>query len=261
MHSVLRASLLVAVVSLASAGCKKAEPMSEPSPLPTPSAEAPTAQAPTAPAPSAGLTGGKVLETMDSGGYTYARLASGGAEVWVAGPQTPIAVGQEVGVTGGSLMTGFRSDTLERTFDQIYFVSGFSAAGAAVAAPAGAAPPAASPHGAPAAAPAGKVAAIEPAAGGKRVADLFARKDALAGKSVTVRGKVVKFNAGIMGRNWIHLQDGSGAAGTNDLTITTDAVVAVGDVVTVKGVVGTDRDFGAGYNYALIVENATVELK
>ncbi len=76
-----------------------------------------------------------------------------------------------------------------------------------------------------------------------------------------VRGKVVKFNAGILGHNWIHLQDGSGGNGTNDLTITTDATVKVGDVVTMRGTVALNRDFGAGYNYPLILENATVEGK
>jgi hypothetical protein len=71
---------------------------------------------------------------------------------------------------------------------------------------------------------------------------------------------VVKYNAAILGKNWFHLQDGSGktADGTNDLTITTEAAVAVGDIVTVTGTVAIDRDFGAGYTYALMLEDATV---
>jgi len=78
---------------------------------------------------------------------------------------------------------------------------------------------------------------------------------------VVVRGQVVKANNAIMGRNWFHLQDGSGKAddGTNDLTITTEDVVTVGDIVTVSGTLTVDKDFGAGYAYDAIIENATIK--
>ncbi len=92
------------------------------------------------------------------------------------------------------------------------------------------------------------------------MAQVFAERVALKGKPVAVRGKVVKYNAGIMGKNWIHLRDGSGTReGKNDdLTITTADAAAVGDVVLVKGIVVIDRDFGAGYTYALVIEEAKV---
>ena len=75
-----------------------------------------------------------------------------------------------------------------------------------------------------------------------------------------VRGKVVKFLPGIMGRNWMHLRDGSGSGknGDNDLTVTTSDTAAVGDIVTIKGVVHLDKDFGAGYTYAVIIEDASL---
>jgi RecJ-like exonuclease len=90
---------------------------------------------------------------------------------------------------------------------------------------------------------------------------VWANRAKLVGKTVTVRGTVVKFNGGIMDRNWFHLQDGSGKAadGTNDLTVTTDAVVKVGDVVTVTGTVATEKDFGSGYSYALMLEKAKIK--
>jgi hypothetical protein len=93
------------------------------------------------------------------------------------------------------------------------------------------------------------------------IADVFARRDALSGRPVTVRGRVVKFNGGILDRNWLHIQDGSGssAAHDNDLTITTDAGASVGDVVTASGVLGTNKDFGAGYAYEAILEKATLK--
>jgi hypothetical protein len=113
--------------------------------------------------------------------------------------------------------------------------------------------------GAPKAAPV--VQKMAPPDGGVSVADVWAKRGALAGKSVIVRGTVVKFNGGILGRNWIHIQDGSGKAdaGNHDLTLTSDAVVKVGDVVTMTGVVAVDRDFTAGYAYPVIVEGAKLK--
>jgi hypothetical protein len=103
---------------------------------------------------------------------------------------------------------------------------------------------------------------IAKADGGKTVAEVFAEKDALAGKPVTVRGKVVKANSGIMGKNWIHVRDGSGSDGTNDLTVTTTtAQPNVGDTVLVTGPVSLNKDFGMGYQYDVIVEDAQVTVE
>jgi hypothetical protein len=250
--------VLLAVVLVTSGliGCKKDAAQPDPAPSPTPVA---TAEQP--PAPSAGPKGGAVLETMDAGGYTYARLDTGGAEIWVAGPTTALTVGQQISISGASLMSNFHSQTLDRTFPEIYFVSALTAGGHAAAADPHAPP--VNPHGATAPTPpaAADVGTIAPAKGGKKIADLFAEKDALNGKPVVVRGKVVKFNAGIMGRNWIHVQDGSGGNGTNDLTVTTAATAAVGDVITISGTLATNRDFGGGYSYPVIVEDATLAPK
>lgn len=248
--------LAIGLVSAGLIGCKKDAARPDPAPA-APPATAPAQPETTA---SASPSGGTVLETMDAGGYTYAKLDTGGAEIWVAGPTTALTVGQQITISGGSLMKAFHSQTLDRTFPEIYFVSALTAGGHAAAANPHA-PPAA-PHGAtPAPAAATDVGTIAPAKGGKKIAELFAEKDALNGKPVVVRGKVVKFNAGIMGRNWIHIQDGSGAAGTNDLTVTTAATATVGDVITASGTLATNRDFGGGYSYAVIVEDAAVEAK
>jgi hypothetical protein len=120
------------------------------------------------------------------------------------------------------------------------------------------------PEGHPAAKPAAEVdlAGITQAEGGKTVADVFAEKDALVGQKVTVRGKVVKVNAGILGTNWVHVRDGSGAEGTNDLTLTTGGnVPGVGDTVLVTGTVALNKDFGMGYTYDVIVEEADVTVE
>ena len=127
-------------------------------------------------------------------------------------------------------------------------------------APPAAETPAPAPHPTPSA-PVGNVdlSGIERAEGGKTIAEVFAEKDQLAGETVVFRGKVVKTNAGIMGKNWLHVRDGSGEEGTNDLTVTTvDVLPDVGDTVLVTGPVGVNVDFGMGYEYDVIIEDAEV---
>ena len=92
-----------------------------------------------------------------------------------------------------------------------------------------------------------------------KVEELYAKKEKLNGKKVTVKGKVVKFSPGIMGKNWIHLQDGSGKQGTNDITITTDQNTSIGENIAVTGKLVTNKDFGGGYKYEVIIEEATVK--
>lgn len=226
-------------------------------------AQAAAEQAAPAPAEDSGMLRGKVLETMNTAGYTYALVDTGSAQLWLAGPQTAMAVGDVVEAPPGFPMQNYHSKSLERDFDVVYFVSAIhntaAPAPAAAAADAGAMPPGHPPTGdAPPPAPISiDVAALEE---GHDIAYLFANRQDLAGKTLSMRGKVVKFNSGIMGRNWIHLQDGSGnpAEGNNDLTVTTDASATVGDTVVVSGVLVLDKDFGAGYSYPVLLEQATV---
>ena len=93
------------------------------------------------------------------------------------------------------------------------------------------------------------------------VSETYEKAGKLDKKPVVVRGKVVKVSTGIMGKNWVHLRDGSGDSGkgTNNLVVTTQDVPKVGDVVTAKGILYKDKDFGAGYKYKVIVEEATVK--
>jgi hypothetical protein len=95
----------------------------------------------------------------------------------------------------------------------------------------------------------------------RTVAEISAKNADLKGKKVAVRGKVVKFTPAVLGKNWIHLRDGTGSAadGTNDIVVTTKDEAKVGDVVLVKGVVQTDRDLGSGYSYKILVEEATLQ--
>lgn len=113
----------------------------------------------------------------------------------------------------------------------------------------------------PEAAEKGKTPSMTKPKGGYTVAELYAKKDELKGKKVTVRGEVVKFNSNIMGKNWLHLQDGSGKEGTNDLTVTTSQGANVGDKVVVTGVMATNKDVGAGHKYVVILEEGTITIE
>ncbi|MDQ3339083.1 MAG: DNA-binding protein [Myxococcota bacterium] len=245
----MRTALLIGLLAFGCGRDNPAKSTEKPAPKPVASPASPSVAPPTN-EPAADEVSGTVSETMDAGGYTYALLDHNGKKVWVAGPQTKLAIGTVIDPVRGSAMPGFRSDTLDRTFDQIYFISSFPIAGGAAAA---------NPHMDPRAAT--SIEKVKPFPGGTTVGKIFEDKATLAGKAVVVRGKVTKVNNGILGRNWVHLQDGTGGAGTNDLMVTTSATTAVGDVVVVRGKVAVDKDFGGGYRYAVLVEDASFAAK
>jgi hypothetical protein len=273
-------SLTTFVVLAVLVGCAKqpAAPAAKPA---APAAPPAASGAVSAPEPALTTVSGTVLETMDASDYTYMRLKTASGDTWVAVNRTKIAKGDAVTVVNAMTMDGFQSKTLNRTFDRILFgvlgKPGEAAAPGAPAAPmmaghqpatAPAAPPSqeqmAAQHGqaagGPGDAPDVKVPKAE-GANAKTVAELWAQRAALKGKDVAVKAKVVKVTAGVMGKNWLHVRDGSGSKATkdNDLAVTTDATAKVGDVVTVSGIVSVDKDFGAGYAYPVIVENAKLK--
>jgi len=213
---------------------------------------------------------GKVLEVIDASPYTYLRLKTAQGETWAAVNKTPIKKGSEVTIADPLPMDGFESKSLKRKFDHIVFgtLAGANPAGPS-ARTGGGVPAATGPQDVSTfhsnvsggAADAGKIKVKKAeGANAKTVEEIFSGRSSLKDKPVNVRGKVVKFNPAIMGKNWVHLRDGSGSAEkkNNDITITTQDSVAVGDVVTVSGPVRLDRDFGSGYRYAVIIEDAKV---
>jgi hypothetical protein len=270
-------SMIASFLLFATVACAKSAP---PESAAAPKTAAPPAEsaAPIAPAASSsakptasaalapgGDLAGSVLETMDSGGYTYIRMKTEIGEVWAAVGRSTVKVGDQVTVVRAMPMGQFESPSLKRKFDQIYFGTLGPAGGSAAAALSNPATKAevAAQHSGVGSTPAdlGKIA-VAKAEGpdGRLVAEVHAQRKALAGKPVAVRGKVVKFNGGILGKNWIHLRDGSGRAAdkSDDLTVTTGDVAAVGDTVLIRGTLRLDKDFGAGYVYPVIVEDAKV---
>ena len=229
------------------------------------------------PAPAAGgvdttpATTGTVVQTMNAGQYTYVQVDDGTKKIWAAAPQFAVAVGDKVSVPSGMAMHDFQSKTLGKTFDLVYFVSAIQVVGGAPA-NAQAVPAHGVPangmadhgipgHGTTTAPVAMDFSSIKKADGGQTVAELFANKAKLAGKDVVVRGRVVKFIPSVMQKNWVHVQDGTGTAGSNDLTVSTSATAAVGNTVVVRGKLGTDKDLGFGYHYDIIIEDGTVTVE
>ena len=254
--SALVFTLMAVVLMIAASGCGEKKDTAE-------SATASTAEVTPSKAPVQAVDPdvwkGKVLETMNSGGYTYVHLDTGSEKIWAAGPETQIAAGQVITMDKGMAMPQFHSKTLDRTFDVIYFVGSIEGPGGAM--PAGEASKGGSEMqtgGGHSVVEQTDVKDVAKVADGYTVEEIYSKGAALSGKPVKVRGQVVKFTANIMGTNWVHIQDGTGSGPTADLTVTTSAVVAAGDMVTVEGNLTVNKDFGAGYKYDAIIEGATV---
>jgi hypothetical protein len=211
---------------------------------------------PPASTPGAALAG-TVLEAKDGGGYTYLRLRTKSGEVWAAIPAAQVKAGAEVSIADPQTMRGFQSKALNRTFDTIVFGT---LAGAGAQAGPQAAPDLRAMHAEVKQAPTIAPVKVEKAKGpnAQTVAGIAAGAPKLKDKPVTVRGQVVKYSPGIMGKNWLHLRDGTGSSrdGSDDLVVVTNDSTSVGEVVLVSGTVRTDRDLGMGYSYKVLVEDA-----
>jgi hypothetical protein len=212
---------------------------------------------------SASLTG-TVIETVNAAGYTYVHFDTGKEKVWAAAPEFVVEVGETVAISGSMPMRDHYSKTLDRSFELVYFVGGVEVEGEErkPVDPQSGSPSWMKGRSTAAAGPAEvDLSGIEKAAGGKTVEEVYAGRADIAGQEIVVRGRVVKFTARIMGKNWLHVRDGTGAPGSDDLTVTTDATVETGSTVLVRGTVSADRDFGSGYKYELIVEDAEVTVE
>ena len=204
---------------------------------------------------------GKVVETMNAGGYTYVSLEKDGKKTWIAIPVTEVKVGQEVTYQPGAEMRNFTSKTLNRTFESIIFSPGLASQPGSAAGN----KPSSSQQGdktAVAQKSAEKIS-VGKASGpdAYTVSEIHENIATLNEKPAVVKGKVVKVSEGIMGKNWIHLKDGTGDAAnqTNKLVTTSQDLPAVGDIVTMKGTIYKDKDFGAGYKYPVIMEKASIQ--
>ncbi|MEK6194151.1 MAG: DNA-binding protein [Deltaproteobacteria bacterium] len=228
-------------------------------------------------APQFAAGSGKVVHKMDASRYTYIRLDDGaGNETWAAVPKTQLEIGEQIALKGGTVMRNFNSKALNRTFDSIIFATGVIRAAGDKNAQTQAATMAGSDvtrsgiaaNSLTSQSSGGSSRWTVPftdlkvekstAQNGYTVAELFEKSASLNKQKVTVKGQVVKVNPEIMGRNWLHIQDGTGdpAKSTHDLVVTSAGIAEKGAIISLEGILAADKDFGSGYRYSVIVEDA-----
>lgn len=197
----------------------------------------------------------KVKEVIQGGAYTFLFVNENDQDYWMAVSKTDVKVKSIVYYKNALVMNDFKSEELDRVFDKILFVQNISD----------------SPKTSDST-PLDSLhykgendnklkenIKVDPAPGGITIGELFKNRNNYANKKVLIRGQVVKINKNIMGRNWVHLKDGTSDAGKSDLTLTTLIEVKMGDIITIEGVVALDKEYGAGYVYPLIVEGASLK--
>jgi len=192
---------------------------------------------------------GTVVETMNVGNYTYVLIDTGDGTLWAVTDQFEVKPGDAVKVPGGMMAENFESPSLGRTFEKLLFANAIEVVSGDTATSAPESPSAAS-------ASAPEVVDIAPPEGGLSVAELHRRRAELAGQTVTVRGKVTKYTERVLGRNWLHIIDGTADGAVSDLTISSADRARVGDVVTATGTVVVDEDLGYGYQYEVLLKDA-----
>lgn len=207
-----------------------------------------------------GLNAIEVQEVLQVTGYTYIKGQYDNSEIWLAGPTATLEVGKTYYFGNSMEMQNFESKELGRTFDKIYFISEISKD------PQGTQKVQTQPLQSnspstvetPEQVAEKNEAAIEMPADGITIAELMENKEKYEGKIVKLKGKVTKYNPAIMNVNWFHVQDGTDFNGEFDLTATTKETVTMDETVTFQGKVTLNKDFGAGYFYAIIIEEATI---
>ncbi|MDP2337449.1 MAG: GW dipeptide domain-containing protein [Bacteroidota bacterium] len=200
----------------------------------------------------------KVEEVIQTSQYTYLKVSENGAENWIAVTRIEAAAGETYYYDKAMEMTNFKSKELNRTFDFIYFVQDISKQ--PIAAAEMPAMGMQSPQNHTGKVPEGKKEGISvaPATGSISIADLYKNRSDYAGKKIKMKGQVVKINEQVMGKNWIHIQDGTGETGDFDLTVTTLDGMKMDDIVTFEGTISLNKDFSHGYVYEVIMEDATL---
>jgi hypothetical protein len=195
-----------------------------------------------------------VVEAIQSSQYTYLKVTENGQEQWLAVTSMDAKAGDTFYFDKSLEMSNFHSKELNRDFETIQFVDKLSSEPVTAENKGLKVPPGSSSV---------KIAKqdikIEAAKDGITLADLFSKKDSFNGKIVVIKGQIVKYSPEIMNKNWFHIQDGTESAGKFDLTGTTMTTLKVGDIVTIEGKVALNKDFGYGYFYDVIIEDAIIK--
>lgn len=191
----------------------------------------------------------KVEEKIDASSYSYLKVNENGSSYWIAVNKMEINPGDYVIFSKYMEMKDFKSESLDRTFASILFVDDAKESGSNEDLK--------TPHQ-NITGDKDESINITASKDGYTVEQIHKQKSSLEFKMVKVRGKVVKVNNGILGWNWVHIQDGTGKEGTHDLLVTTNQTVEIGTTITAEGKVIKDKDFGSGYFYDVLLENSKI---
>lgn len=199
----------------------------------------------------------EVAEVIQGNTYTYMKVKEDMTEKWIATGKTDAEAGDVLYYGEALEMPNFHSKEIDRTFDKIYFIDMVSET-PIESNQMGQMPMGQMGQGHSGAAKTEQKSSISLEKSGDEVtiAEIYANPKDFEGKEFEIRGVVTKVNKEIMGKNWVHLQDGTSNDGAFDLTVTTQALPEVNDEVTFKGTVTLEKDFGAGYYYDVIMEDA-----
>ena len=203
---------------------------------------------------------GKLLQMFKSGGYTYLEYESEGKKFWAASKMVVANIGNIIEFNNPLVMKDFYSKTLKRKFELIYFAGMVRAVGKTGQQPISSMK---SMMGHKEMNPDKKVIKVNPgsvkkADNGYTIAECYSQKDELKGKTILIRARVVKFSTKIKGRNWVHIRDGSGKSGSNDITFTTKETFVPGDLILIKGILILNKDIGSGYLFPVFMEDPEV---
>jgi len=190
-----------------------------------------------------------VVDKIDVNNYTYLQVSEEDEIFWIAVPRMEIEKGEKIFFSQAMEMKNFKSETINRTFESILFVQDASKSDQSAELK--------NPHSNLSSISKESIN-IAPVTGGMTIKEIFSAADNLTGKLIKVKGKVIKFNQQIMKRNWIHIQDGTADNTDYDLVVTSSEVVSVGDVIVAEGTLSKDKDFGSGYMFKVIVEDAKI---
>ncbi|MCP5064464.1 MAG: DNA-binding protein [Ignavibacteriae bacterium] len=201
----------------------------------------------------------EVVEHMNGGGYTYIKGEENGKEVWVAVREMPVEKGDVYYYSNAMEMNNFESKTLNKTFASILFANNISKKSSGTEQPKSNLAPI-SGHSKPEVDTQESIN-VAPLSNGQTVKSIFAEKEKLKNKTIKIKGIVTKYNGGIMGKNWLHIQDGTNLGSNIDITVTSSQSAKVGETVVVEGTLTLDKDFGSGYFYDAIIENASITVE
>lgn len=192
-----------------------------------------------------------VNEVLPTDKYVYLNVTEEGTgDYWIATMKREAKVGETYFYKEGLLKTNFESKEYNRVFKKVYLVSNIV--------PANHASQQASSTSNNNTAPEVKDVGSVDVEGSIKIAEIVSNPQDYANKEVQISGQVTKINPNIMGRNWIHIRDGS--KDDYDMVITSNQIIAEGNIVTMQGIVRLNKDFGAGYRYDIIIEDGKVEI-